>query len=36
MLKILSIGNSFAIDTLTHLADVALDLGFENVKIACL
>lgn len=35
-MKILSIGNSFAIDTMTHLAKVALDLGVKEVKIACL
>lgn len=33
-MKILSIGNSFSVDTMEHLADVALDLGAEKVKMA--
>ena len=35
-MKILSIGNSFAMDTMEHLANVALDLGVEEVKMAYL
>ena len=35
-LKILTVGNSFGIDTSWHLADVARALGFETVKISVL
>ena len=33
-LKILSIGNSFSMDTMAHCADIALALGVEKVKMA--
>lgn len=32
-LRILSIGNSFSVDTMTHLADVALSAGVERVQL---
>lgn len=32
-LKILSIGNSFSMDTMEHLANIALSLGVEHVKL---
>ncbi|MBQ8431353.1 MAG: DUF4886 domain-containing protein [Clostridia bacterium] len=32
-LKILSIGNSFSMDTMEHLANVALSLGYQSVKL---
>jgi len=32
--KLLAIGNSFSADTLQHLADVALAMGVEKVKVA--
>ena len=35
-LKILTVGNSFGLDTSQHLPKVALSLGFERVKIAVL
>ena len=35
-LKILTVGNSFGVDTSHHLPDVARSLGFENVKICVL
>lgn len=31
-LKILSIGNSFSVDTMEHIANIALNLGIKNVK----
>ena len=35
-LKILSVGNSFAVDTTEHAPKVALDLGFESVRMGTL
>ena len=35
-LKILTVGNSFGVDTSQHVADIALSLGFERVKIGVL
>lgn len=35
-LKILTVGNSFGVDTSHHLPEVARSLGFENVKICVL
>ncbi len=35
-LKILTVGNSFGVDTAEHLANVACSLGFENVRICVL
>lgn len=35
-LKILSIGNSFAVDTTKHLPKIALDLGIKNIHIVTL
>ena len=35
-LKILTVGNSFGVDTSNHLWDVARSLGFENVRICVL
>ena len=35
-LKILSVGNSFAVDTTKHLPRLALDLGFQRVHIGTL
>lgn len=35
-LKILTVGNSFGIDTSWHLAEVARSAGFENIRIAVL
>lgn len=35
-LKILTVGNSFGIDTSEHVADIALSLGVERVKICVL
>lgn len=32
-LKILSIGNSFSVDTMEHLANIALSLGVERIKL---
>ena len=32
-LKFLFIGNSFAVDTMEHFADVALSMGYEKVKL---
>ena len=34
--KVLSVGNSFAVDTMEHLAGIALNLGVERVKLGCL
>ena len=35
-MKILFVGNSFAVDTTEHAANVALSMGFENIKIGTL
>ena len=35
-LKILVVGNSFAVDTMEHAANIALALGFQNVKFGTL
>ncbi|MBR2988994.1 MAG: DUF4886 domain-containing protein, partial [Clostridia bacterium] len=35
-LKILFIGNSFAVDTMEHTVNIALSLGFEKVRFATL
>ena len=32
-LKILSVGNSFSVDTMEHLANIALNVGFKKVKL---
>ena len=34
--KVLSVGNSFAVDTMEHLAGIALSLGVERVRLGCL
>ena len=34
--KVLSVGNSFAVDTMEHLAGIALDLGVERLRLGCL
>lgn len=34
--KVLSVGNSFAVDTMEHLAGIALGLGVERVRLGCL
>ena len=33
-IKILSVGNSFSVDTMEHLADIALSMGITNFKFA--
>ena len=32
-LRVLSVGNSFSVDTMTHLADVARSAGVERVRL---